>query len=249
MFSIKNTIEFKEKIITLQSLPPGSVFQKDDKIYVKLNERNPGNTFCDCFSIQEDRIFFDSLAKSEKVLAIDANCSISIEKKTKSVPTAAIPKSKKKKEVSVVSVPKSEKTFKLGPNQKKYIAALRSGKYIQGRGKLANVLSDNQVSYCCLGVACEVAQIISENRGVTGDIYRVYGKLRDGGTLPIEAVEKYRFHDSAGTFLEEEFKKMARDGLFVYDNLVAANDSGKVTFNQIADAMEQYPQVFFKEPK
>jgi len=36
----------------------------------------------------------------------------------------------------------------------KWIEALRSGKYQQGRGQLYSINNDN---YCCLGVACEVA--------------------------------------------------------------------------------------------
>lgn len=37
-------------------------------------------------------------------------------------------------------------------NMRKWIAALRSGKYDQGRGQLATING-----YCCLGVACEIS--------------------------------------------------------------------------------------------
>lgn len=41
----------------------------------------------------------------------------------------------------------------------KWLAALRSGKYAQGRGKLKWVSDRGRVEYCCLGVLCEVAEI------------------------------------------------------------------------------------------
>ncbi len=44
---------------------------------------------------------------------------------------------------------KLPKTFK-----KKWLAALRSGKYKQGKGKLESSI-DN--TYCCLGVACKIS--------------------------------------------------------------------------------------------
>lgn len=48
--------------------------------------------------------------------------------------------------------PKLPKEFK-----KKWVAALRSGKYKQGEYNLYD--SHNNNSYCCLGVACKVAGI------------------------------------------------------------------------------------------
>lgn len=42
-------------------------------------------------------------------------------------------------------------------NMKKWAEALRSGKYKQGRSQLADVWEDDEVKYCCLGVACKAA--------------------------------------------------------------------------------------------
>lgn len=48
------------------------------------------------------------------------------------------------------------------PNKERirlFVNALRSGKYRQGRGKLAEYKpEEKRVRYCCLGVACEVAK-------------------------------------------------------------------------------------------
>lgn len=38
----------------------------------------------------------------------------------------------------------------------RWVAALRSGKYRQGRGSLVSASVLGQLSYCCLGVACEI---------------------------------------------------------------------------------------------
>lgn len=69
--------------------------------------------------------------------------------------------------------PKLPKAFK-----KKWISALRSGKFKQGKTKLKYKDEKGVTRHCCLGVACEIqgAKInmehgggfISSNRGVTG---------------------------------------------------------------------------------
>jgi hypothetical protein len=49
-------------------------------------------------------------------------------------------------------------------NMRKVVAALRSGDYKQGQRRLAIVKPDGSVTYCCLGVFCEVA--IADGLGV-----------------------------------------------------------------------------------
>jgi len=47
---------------------------------------------------------------------------------------------------------------KLDPKFKaKWVKALRSGKFIQGKSFLKNRDSNGNAIYCCLGVACEIA--------------------------------------------------------------------------------------------
>lgn len=50
-----------------------------------------------------------------------------------------------------IDYPKLPKAFK-----RKWIAALRSGKFKQGENYLKNNPSGNENEYCCLGVACEI---------------------------------------------------------------------------------------------
>lgn len=40
--------------------------------------------------------------------------------------------------------------------RRKWINALRSGKYKKGRGKLCQIANQWDLSYCCLGVACQI---------------------------------------------------------------------------------------------
>lgn len=46
------------------------------------------------------------------------------------------------------------KTFK-----KKWLAALRSGKYKQTNGTLKKSLPNKKVGYCCIGVACKILNV------------------------------------------------------------------------------------------
>jgi hypothetical protein len=41
-------------------------------------------------------------------------------------------------------------------NRKKWVQALRSGKYRQGSGTLRRWVDGTETAYCCLGVACDV---------------------------------------------------------------------------------------------
>lgn len=125
----------------------------------------------------------------------------------------------------------------IGPNQRKWIDALRSGEYAQGR----RYLCDFQNRYCCLGVACRVFDVPEVRR----DEDRVYfGKSFNYGAAPEEVVESLslRTHlgDLATVYEIGRIKEMAR--------LSQANDSG-ATFSEIADFCEQHPEAVFTEPR
>jgi hypothetical protein len=97
---------------------------------------------------------------------------------------------------------------------KKWIAALRSGKYKQGIGWL-----ERNNHYCCLGVACDV--LIPQELKKTYDLELV-------GSMPCS--QKYA---------PEWLKKINRD---VFDitgfDLVLLNDGRLANFNEIADLLE-----------
>lgn len=117
--------------------------------------------------------------------------------------------------------------FELGPKQKTWIAALRSGKYKQGNGKLCSVDFYGNKSYCCLGVANDVLEL-----GVlqsSAYLYRAYTELG--------------LRDYDGSFIKENVRNSNLDGFA--DSLAALNDSFNYTFEQIADYIEQNPENVF----
>lgn len=112
----------------------------------------------------------------------------------------------------------------LNPNAKKWVEALRSGKYRQGK----NALATEDGRYCCLGVACELAAA----EGVAQKVG--FGQF-DGAKfeLPASVIEWLGLNDSCGGF----------EG----DALCLMNDAGK-RFKTIADVIESQPEgLFMKE--
>ena len=95
------------------------------------------------------------------------------------------------------------------------MAALRSGKYTQGRGYLYRAEDDK---HCCLGVLCAISP------------YKNNYMRMDGGTatLPTE-VQKWANISSAVVYLPNGR----------YASLVNANDSGEQGFSEIADIIEK----------
>lgn len=97
-----------------------------------------------------------------------------------------------------------------------WIAALRSGEFQQAQYTLRYVDRDTDKSkFCCLGVACELAQ---RDGGPPWDQQRYMGGI---GIMP-PAMRMY-----IGMSVEQESK------------LVALNDTRKLPFSQIADHIEK----------
>lgn len=114
----------------------------------------------------------------------------------------------------------------LNANAKKWVRALRSGKYKQGKKTLATV----DGKFCCLGVACELAikdgvDIIKE-KAPDGFLYD--GK---SGILPARVRKWLGLRSNVGTF--------GKDG-----DLSVLNDSG-TRFKTIANIIESEPEGLF----
>jgi hypothetical protein len=115
--------------------------------------------------------------------------------------------------------------------QKAWLAALRSGEYKQCRDTLKSING----GFCCLGVACDISPIgtfTEEN----------YFKITDSehftkGFLSIQMMLWLGLTDSCGRF--------SRRGDLEYPSLADMNDSGKFTFEQIADFIEKNPEIIF----
>lgn len=112
--------------------------------------------------------------------------------------------------------------------KEKWLTALRSGDYKQGRGRL-KATKDGRTTYCCLGVLCEVA--ITEGVPLTVTTDSFYEDL----TLT-------SFDDSSAYLPEAvvQWADVSTNGLFGDEgggNLTYMNDTGK-TFEEIADVIE-----------
>lgn len=112
------------------------------------------------------------------------------------------------------STPKQE----LGPNQKKVVEALRSGKYKQGRAFLCFI-----DLYCCLGIMNEILELDESDDYYLRNTYEKIGLYSHKGEL------KQSFRD---------------DNDNIFSSLSAMNDYGW-NFNQIADYIEQNPSNVF----
>lgn len=115
----------------------------------------------------------------------------------------------------------------LGPNQQKWVDALRSGKYNQGYRVL-----QNGNGYCCLGVACDVAK----NNGIKVELD--INKNISGFNLEFQ-IDTMKWLDI----------RTSRGQMYHDVSLVSMNDEDKYTFNQIANAIEDNAHLLFKNPR
>lgn len=104
---------------------------------------------------------------------------------------------------------------------KKWIKALRSGDYEQGRG----VLKSTDDKYCCLGVLCDVVNpagwvgksyrgstlglttVLCEELGMPNDVQADLMDLNDGSTPFNEAVKLPKSFKYIATYIEKNYKK------------------------------------------
>jgi hypothetical protein len=120
----------------------------------------------------------------------------------------------------------------MNDNAKKWVAALRSGEFEQGRG----YLQPSQDKHCCLGVACEIY-------------------MRSGGNITTkefvaDGCKTVISHSGRKTDLPWRVKRWLglrkSEGYYGTSSLVSANDHG-MTFTEIADLIESEPEGLFCE--
>lgn len=112
----------------------------------------------------------------------------------------------------------------------KWIAALRSGQYQQGAGRLRS--GGNK--FCCMGVLCDLAEKegIVKSSLLTNNRYG-YGNLFDTAYLPAEVVEWAGLSTHQASFNPSVLLPSGRR-----PSLSDMNDSMYYTFDMIADAVE-----------
>jgi hypothetical protein len=114
--------------------------------------------------------------------------------------------------------------------QKEWVAALRSGKYKQGRKKLKD--GDR---FCCLGVACAIYGKGEFNPDDS------FGTERDKSELPSSVCNWLKIKSNLG-----DYSFISGEGIEIDGTLACLNDDYGLTFYQIADFIEEYPEHIFR---
>jgi len=118
-------------------------------------------------------------------------------------------------------------------NIQKWVSALRSGKYKQGKNFLKSGETGN-LTYCCMGAACEVAKennvAVKENQDKQHMGY--YQFDGEDGYLPLS---QWLGLDSSNPAIENP--SLDKDEKYV--SCSRANDILQMTFEEIADAIEK----------
>ena len=106
--------------------------------------------------------------------------------------------------------------------RKKWIKALRSERYEQGKGQLRYV-REGQSYFCCLGVLCDVWD-------------------KD---LWTEEIAGTYCHDGREALPDAEICNAIGLTWYTLDSLTDMNDDGGFSFSEIADELEKRPEDFF----
>ena len=125
---------------------------------------------------------------------------------------------------------------------RQWVEALRSGKYKQGRSALRNI--DNE--FCCLGVLCDISKDTLNLDWELNNIYdpEIYTMDRNGGVLP-DKVWNYLGREATDykvqiSLTNSKLPSSIVDGYLgnsLY--LITLNDVYKLSFEQIADIIEE----------
>ncbi len=115
----------------------------------------------------------------------------------------------------------------------RWVAALRSGNYIQGEGRLKQRRDHEKSKYCCLGVLCEIA--------VQDGVIKPPEKIEDEG-FPGSAYKYEGDKFSLGPRVQEwagiESNPAVKDPNGHWSSLADMNDDG-ASFEEIADVIER----------
>ena len=107
---------------------------------------------------------------------------------------------------------------------------MRSGKYEQSSA----VLKDDAGKYCCLGVLCDISNVVSweKKNGISAYFY-------DGNTelLPYCVMDWSGIKSNQGDLALNMFFENDEKG---YSSLIEMNDEGGASFKKIADLIEKH---------
>lgn len=136
-------------------------------------------------------------------------------------------------------------------NVRKWVEALRSGKYKQGQ----HVMRSGRDKFCCLGVACDISEEASWHKNKETDGW-YYGDWKNEETLSNHMVNFFGLNSEEGTLngdsLSDELKLSIKEQtkgkvrVNASFSLAHLNDSG-VDFDTIADIIEYRPEGLLQE--
>ena len=120
----------------------------------------------------------------------------------------------------------------INEHARRWLDALRSGDYKQGKGRLCTVLPDEEPCFCTLGVAADLfvpKEHQYDNHGV---------RYFDGGSagLSREVADKIGLKSTLGAATGHQLPA-------IFD----LNDTDHWSFNQIADHIEANAEAYFVE--
>lgn len=126
-------------------------------------------------------------------------------------------------------------------NARRWVVALRSGRYKQGRGNLTTI-DGSEVRHCCLGVACMLYQewVRQDRFKITFD-GRELAYNGEENYLPEEVQEWLGLRDNRGTY-------WAGSNVPSRFTLAGRNDDG-ASFEEIAAIIESEPAGLFGDPQ
>lgn len=113
--------------------------------------------------------------------------------------------------------------------KRKWIEALRSGDYKQGINSL-RIDRDNKVTYCCLGVLCDLYAQENRKRWKSGADIFYPTLMKEASVLPTKVMEWAGIVGHTGEFTYKNGH---------HEDLASLNDRGK-SFKQIARVIEKY---------
>jgi hypothetical protein len=126
-----------------------------------------------------------------------------------------------------------------------WLAALRSGKYKKGEGRLCRLSSTGEGHYCCLGVLCEIVGVPGHLNALNGSSVKMFevDGHQDMSYLPQPVADAMGLRNRQGTvglMPSVRFKDQT------YEGLANLNDSAVgITFNDIANIIEANHDKFF----
>jgi hypothetical protein len=144
----------------------------------------------------------------------------------------------------------------MNPAVTRWLEALRSGQYMQGKEKLHTKDSKGNEYFCCLGVACNISDLaiqkaITPYTGIKSDITVIrYISLNDArvSSLPEPVKNLFGLKTTSASFEQDYRTRAIFDCSGHVTSLAALNDNG-ATFEQIAQIIELRPQgLFVDEP-